>query len=81
LPAVCFKFSSPEEYCALSWDRPFDQPAPLPKGAPARTLQEAAAIIRKLPKVDQDLAEWQATLDLLSDATENRGPMMFDGYP
>lgn len=57
-------------------DRPFDQPVPLTKGAPARTLRDAADFIRKLPKVEQDRAAWQIALDLVIDAAENRGPMM-----
>jgi hypothetical protein len=61
----------------VSLERPFDRPVPLPKGAPARTLRDAADFIRKLPKVEQDRAEWQIALDLVIDAAENRGPIMF----
>ena len=61
----------------MSLDRPFDQPVPLTKGASARTLRDAADFISKLPKVEQDRAEWQIALDLVIDAAENRGPIMF----
>ncbi len=61
----------------MSWDRPFDQPVPLPKGAPARTLRDAALYIRKLPKIEQNVREWQTAVQMLIDAAENRAPMMF----
>jgi hypothetical protein len=61
----------------VSWDRPFDQPVPLPSGPPARTLRDAASYIRKLPKSEQDTPEWQLAVQLLIDAAEDRGPMLF----
>lgn len=61
----------------MSWDRPFDQPVPLPKGAPARTLRDTANFIRNLPKTEQDMKEWQTAIQMLIDAAENRVPMMF----
>ena len=61
----------------MSWDRPFDQPVPLPKGAPARTLRDVAIYIRKLPKAEQEGPDWQAAVKMLIDAAEDRGPMMF----
>jgi hypothetical protein len=61
----------------VSWDRPFDQPVPLPKGAPARTLRDAAAFIRKLPRSEQEVTEWQEAAKMLINAAENRGPTMF----
>jgi hypothetical protein len=63
--------------CVVSWDRPFDQPVPLPSGPPARTLRDAANYIRKLPKAEHDAPEWQAAVQMLMDAAEDRGPMMF----
>jgi hypothetical protein len=61
----------------VSWDRPFDQPVPLPSGAPARTLRDAANYIRKLPKSDHDSQEWRLAVQMLIDAAEDRGPMLF----
>lgn len=61
----------------MPWDRPFDQPVPLPTGAPARTLRDAASFIRKLPKAEQDEREWQTAVQILIDAAEDRAPMMF----
>jgi hypothetical protein len=61
----------------VSWDRPFDQPVPLPSGPPARTLRDAANYIEKLPTSEHDAPEWQTAVQLLMDAAEDRGPMMF----
>jgi hypothetical protein len=61
----------------VSWDRPFDQPVPLPNGAPARTLRDAANYIKKLPKLERDRQEWRLAIHMLIDAAEDRGPMMF----
>jgi hypothetical protein len=61
----------------VSWDRPFDQPVPLPSGAPARTLRDAANYIKKLPKSEHDSQEWRLAVQMLIDAAEDRGPMLF----
>ena len=61
----------------MSWDRPFDQPLPLPRGTPARTLREAANFIVTLPKAQRDRPEWRLAIHLLIDAAEDRGPMLF----
>jgi hypothetical protein len=61
----------------VSWDRPFDQPVPLPSGPPARTLRDAANYIKKLPKLEHDTPEWRLAVQMLIDAAEDRGPMLF----
>jgi hypothetical protein len=61
----------------MSWDRPFDNPVPLPRGGPARTFRDAADYIRKLPKEEHDRPEWRLAVQMLIDAAENRGPMLF----
>jgi hypothetical protein len=61
----------------VSWDRPFDQPVPLPSGAPARTLRDAANYIKKLPKSEHDSQEWRLAVHMLIEAAEDRGPMLF----
>ena len=61
----------------MSWDRPFDQPVPLPKGAPARTLRDAANYIRRLPKSKRDRLEWRLAFHLLIEAAEDCGPLTF----
>jgi len=61
----------------VSWDRPFDQPVPLPSGPPARTLRDAANYIRKLPESERGRREWRLAIQMLLDAAEDRGPMLF----
>jgi hypothetical protein len=61
----------------VSWDRPFDQPVPLPSGPPARTLRDAANFIKKLPKAEHDSPEWRLAVHTLIEAAEGRGPMLF----
>jgi hypothetical protein len=61
----------------MSWDRRFDNPVPLPRGGPARTFRDAADYIRKLPKEEHDRPEWRLAVQMLIDAAENRGPMLF----
>jgi hypothetical protein len=63
--------------CVVSWDRPFDQPVPLPSGPPARTLRDAANFITKLPKAEHDSPEWRLAVHMLIEAAEDRGPMLF----
>ena len=61
----------------MSWDRPFPQPVPLPAGPPARTLRDAADYIRHLPAPERDRQEWRLAIQMLIDAAEDRGPMLF----
>jgi hypothetical protein len=61
----------------VSWDRPFDQPVPLPGERPARTLRDAANYIRKLPEPQRDTPEWRLAVQMLLDAAEDCGPMLF----
>jgi len=61
----------------MSWDRPFAQPVPLPEGPPAQTLRDAAGYIRKLPQPERDGQEWRLAVQMLIDAAEDRGPMLF----
>ena len=61
----------------MSWDRPFAQPVPLPERSPAQTLRDAADYIRKLPQSERDCQEWRLAIQMLIDAAEDRGPMLF----
>jgi hypothetical protein len=61
----------------MSWDRPFDQPVPLPSGPPARTLGDVANYIKTLPKSDHDTLDWRVAMQTLTDAAEGRAPMLF----
>jgi hypothetical protein len=61
----------------VSWERPFDQPVPLPNGPPARTLRDAANYFRKLSDSERDTPECRLAIQMLIDAAEDRGPMLF----
>ena len=58
------------------WERPFDDPIPLPRGRQLVTLKDAANYIQKLPKAEQDLDEWQAAVEALLLVVELNGPTM-----
>lgn len=58
------------------WNRPFDEPIPLPRGRQLVTLKDAANYIQKLPKAEQDLEEWQAAVEALLLVVELNGPTM-----
>ena len=61
----------------MSWDRPFGQPIPLPGEPPARTLRDAGNYIRRLPESERDKPEWRLAIQMLIDAAEDRGSMLF----
>jgi hypothetical protein len=61
---------------AKSWQRPFDDPIPLPRGRELLTLKDAANYIMKLPKAEQNIAEWQVATEALIMAAEGRWPVM-----
>jgi hypothetical protein len=58
------------------WSTKFEDPIDLPRGHQLTTLREAADYIMKLPKAEQNLAEWQAATEALILAAEGRGPLM-----
>jgi hypothetical protein len=61
----------------MSWERPFDQPIPLPGQPPARTLRDAGNYIKELPRSDRDTPQWRLAIQMLIDAAEDRGPVLF----
>ena len=61
----------------MSWERPFDQPVPLPDGPPARTLRDAVNFIRTLADSERDTPACRLAIQMLIDAAEDRGPMLF----
>jgi hypothetical protein len=61
----------------MSWERPFYQPVPLPGERPARTLRDAGNYIRKLREMERDTPEWRLAIQMLIDAAEDRGPVLF----
>jgi hypothetical protein len=58
------------------WTREFDDPVPLPRGRQRVTLKDAANYIQKLPKAEQLMGEWQAAVEAVIMAAEDRGPLM-----
>ena len=60
----------------MSWERPFDQPVPLPDGPPARTLRDAVNFIRTLADSERDTPACRLAIQMLTDAAEDRGPML-----
>ena len=62
---------------AKGWQRPFDDPIPLPRGRQLVTLRDAAEYITKLPKAEHDAPEWQAAMEALLLVAELGGPTMF----
>jgi hypothetical protein len=60
----------------MPWSMPFEDPISVPKGRQLVTLQDAADYIIKLPKAEQNTAEWQAATEALIMAAEGRGPLL-----
>jgi hypothetical protein len=60
----------------MSWSRPFEDPINLPNGRTLRTLRDAADYVTGLSKSEQDLAVWQAAVEALIMAAEDRGQLM-----
>ena len=58
------------------WNRPFDEPIPLPRGRQLVTLEDAGNYIQKLPKAEQDIEEWQAAVEAMLLVVELNGPTM-----
>jgi len=60
----------------MSWSRGFDEPIQPLKGKKLATLEDAAACILALPKSKQESPEWQAAIEAVIMAAEDRGPLM-----
>ena len=56
--------------------RRFENPIPLPDGRTLRTLRDAASYLMALPGKTRQSDEWQAAIEALLMAAENRGPLM-----
>lgn len=61
----------------MSWNRQFDEPILLPNGEKARTLEDAANYIKRLPESERDRHEWRLAIHLLIEAAEDSAPMIF----
>jgi hypothetical protein len=64
---------------------PIRSACPLAKWIAGRTLRDAANYIKNLPKSEYNTPEWWLAVQMLIDAAEDRGPMLFakmgNGYP
>jgi hypothetical protein len=60
----------------MPWSRPFEDPIILPAGRTLRTLGDAASHIMVLPGKTRQSDEWQAAIEALLMAAEDRGPLM-----
>jgi hypothetical protein len=61
---------------AKGWQKRFEEPIELPRGRQLVTLEDAGKYITKLPKVEQQLDEWQTATEALIMAAEGRGPLL-----
>jgi hypothetical protein len=60
----------------MPWSRVFEDPIALPGGTTLRTLSDAASHVMALPGKTRQSAEWQAAIEALLMAAEDRGPLM-----
>jgi hypothetical protein len=60
----------------MPWSRKFDDPIPLPGRKPILTLRDAARYIMPLSAKDKKSDAWQAAIEALLMAAEERGPIM-----
>jgi hypothetical protein len=61
----------------MSWCRAFHIPIPLPDGRVLRTLRDAGEYFQELPRAKQKQPEWQIAAEVLLEAVEGSGPLMF----
>ena len=60
----------------MAWSRRFEDPIILPDGRTLRTLRDAASYVMALPGKTRQVDEWQAAIEALLMAAEDRGPLM-----
>lgn len=58
------------------WKRPFDDPIPLPRGRQLVTLADAGNYIAGPPRKEHESAPWQAAIEALNMAAQDRGPLL-----
>ena len=66
-----------DELSLMPWSRAFHVPIPLPDGRVLRTLRDAGEYIQELPKAIHQRPEWQIAAEMLLEAVEGKGPLMF----
>ena len=58
------------------WKRPFEDPVTLPTGRQLVTLLDAGNYIASLPRKEHESDPWQAAIEALIMAAEDRGPLL-----
>jgi hypothetical protein len=58
------------------WRRRFEDPISLPRGRQLFTLKDAADYITRLPKAEHETPHWQAAVEALIMAAEDRAPLL-----
>ena len=58
------------------WSKPFEDPVVLADGRKLITLKDAADHVMKLPKAEQKHERWEAAIEALIMAAEDRGPLL-----
>ena len=61
----------------MSWSSAFHVPIHLPDGRVLRTLRDAGEYIQELPTATNKRPEWQIAAEMLLEAVEGKGPLMF----
>ena len=61
----------------MSWARAFHIPIQLPDDRMLRTLHDAGEYIQELPRAIHQRPEWRAATEMLLEAVEGKGPLMF----
>jgi hypothetical protein len=61
----------------MPWSRTFHVPIHLPDGRVLRSLRDAGEYIQELPKAIHQRPEWQIAAEMLLEAVEGKGPLMF----
>ena len=69
------------EKFARPGSRAFHVPIHLPDGRVLRTLRDAGECIQELPRAIHQRPEWQIAADMLLEAVEDKGPLMFAEIP
>jgi hypothetical protein len=56
------------------WNRPFDDPIPLPRGGQLVPLEDAGTYVTRLSRAEHTAAEWQAAMEALILVATVGGP-------
>ena len=60
----------------MPWSRSFEDPIILPNGREMLTLLDAGNYIASLPRKEAEGDHWQAAIDALIMAAQDRGPLL-----